>query len=106
RRAAPVLAARLGGDQEAFAAAVATPFTPMPAFWSDQFELRLQAFGLPAIADEALVVDGAIDSAVVMAYLRDGTLVGVTAIGMTKQVGALRPSIGRQFDRNLAAAAT
>jgi len=94
RRAAPLMAAALSPDPEAFAAAAATPFTPMPAFWSDQFDLRLQAFGIPSIADTARLLEGSLDGELVMGYLRQDVLIGVTAIGMTKQVATYRSTIG------------
>lgn len=53
RRAAQSLAAHLAGvvvdDSE---------FAPVPAFWSDQFGLRLQSFGAPGLGDRVEVVEG------------------------------------------------
>ena len=40
RRAGPAMVEDLLGLEQA-----PQPLAPMPAFWSDQYELRLQAFG-------------------------------------------------------------
>jgi NADPH-dependent 2,4-dienoyl-CoA reductase/sulfur reductase-like enzyme len=64
RRAAASVIAHLSGDDPA-----AEPFTPLPAFWSDQFGLRLQSFGAPGLADSVDVVEGH------LGRLGDGTAV-------------------------------
>jgi NADPH-dependent 2,4-dienoyl-CoA reductase/sulfur reductase-like enzyme len=97
RRVGPVLAAWLRGDEEAYAAACATPFTPVPSFWSDLFELRLQSFGIPGIEDRVEVLEGTLedDEPVVVGYLRGDVLVGVVALDATKQAMAHRGRLGR-----------
>jgi NADPH-dependent 2,4-dienoyl-CoA reductase/sulfur reductase-like enzyme len=47
RRAAATLLAGLRGE-----APDGTPFAPLPSFWSDQYQLSLQCFGAPELADE------------------------------------------------------
>jgi 3-phenylpropionate/trans-cinnamate dioxygenase ferredoxin reductase component len=60
------------------------PFAPMPAFWSDQYEVRVQSFGLPGIGgDDIRVLEGDIDGDCAVGYHRDGRLVGVVLLGMT-----------------------
>ncbi|MFD1657153.1 NAD(P)/FAD-dependent oxidoreductase [Streptomyces caeni] len=77
RHAAKVLVARLTGADAGVA-----PFTPLPAFWSDQHDFRLQSFGAPALGrDDTRVLDGAPDGDVVVGYHRAGRLVGVVALG-------------------------
>lgn len=60
-------------------------FAPMPSFWSDQYGLRIQAFGAPALADTQTVVEGALDqigqSPVIVEYARAGRLIGVLGLG-------------------------
>lgn len=78
KRAARTLAADLGHEHPESA-----QFAPLPSFWSDQGELRLQSFGATDIADTATVVEGsldAIDDGVVVDYARAGELVGVLLI--------------------------
>ncbi|QWF82623.1 NAD(P)/FAD-dependent oxidoreductase [Amycolatopsis sp. CA-230715] len=69
------------------------PFTPVPYFWSDQYDLKLQAFGLLGGHDEALVVrgtpEGVLDGGDLVAlYRRGGEVAGVLGI---KAFRALRP---------------
>ena len=65
------------------------PFLPMPSFWSDQHDIRIQSFGLPALADDIEVLDGSLDGAagieqgVAVGYLRHGRPIGVVTAGMT-----------------------
>jgi 3-phenylpropionate/trans-cinnamate dioxygenase ferredoxin reductase component len=80
RRAAATLLADLTG-----AAAPPTPFRPLPSFWSDQFHLRLQSFGLPGIGQDAALLDGDLTGDTAVGYYRDGVLVGVVVLGMPKQ---------------------
>lgn len=78
KRAARTLGADLGvGESEE------NPFSPLPSFWSDQGDLRLQSFGAPDLGATATVVEGSlerIDDGVVVDYTRAGDLVGVLLI--------------------------
>jgi 3-phenylpropionate/trans-cinnamate dioxygenase ferredoxin reductase subunit len=79
KRAARSLRAGLTGEAHEL-----PPFTPMPAFWSDQYELRVQSFGLPGIGgDDIRVLEGDIDGDGAVGYHREGRLVGVVLLGMT-----------------------
>lgn len=105
RRAGSVLAAWLTGDAGAYSRVVATPFSPIPSFWSDLFELRLQSFGIPGAGEEVRVLEGDLDGPVVVGYLRDGVLVGVVALDATRQampyrarLGSSLPDVGRSPD--------
>ncbi|MFI6735248.1 NAD(P)/FAD-dependent oxidoreductase [Nonomuraea sp. NPDC050451] len=77
KRAAKTLAAHLAGaepDPE--------PFAPLPTFWSDQHDFRLQSFGAPALGlDDARVLEGGPGGDLVAGYHRSGRLVGVVALG-------------------------
>ncbi|WP_336049589.1 NAD(P)/FAD-dependent oxidoreductase [Streptomyces sp. CA2R101] len=71
------------------------PFAPVPYFWSDQYAVKIQAYGLTAGADrvETTVLDRAARRAVAL-YGRDGSAVGVLAAGLPpRQVRALRAVI-------------
>ncbi|MFE9097331.1 NAD(P)/FAD-dependent oxidoreductase [Streptomyces sp. NPDC007264] len=84
RHAAKVLVARLTG-----ADAEPAPFAPLPTFWSDQHEFRLQSFGAPALGrDDVRILDGAPDGDVLVGYHRDGLLAGVVALGGRSAVSA------------------
>ena len=80
RRAGAVLAGHLAGDETA----AATEFAPMPSFWSNQFEMKLQAYGLPGLGDEddVRILLGELDADCAVGYYRDDRLVGVVGIGM------------------------
>ncbi|MEU9112896.1 FAD-dependent oxidoreductase [Streptomyces sp. NPDC048483] len=71
------------------------PFAPVPYFWSDQYAVKLQAYGLTTGADrvETTVLDRAERRSVAL-YGRDGNAVGVLATGLPpRQVRALRAVI-------------
>ncbi len=62
-------------------------FAPVPSFWSDQYDLRMQSFGAPALgADDVRVLEGelhqTLEQDVAVGYHRDGRLVGVVLVGM------------------------
>ncbi|MFF0107329.1 NAD(P)/FAD-dependent oxidoreductase [Streptomyces hirsutus] len=60
-----------------------TPFAPVPYFWSDQYGLRIQAYGCLRGHDEVAVVDGDMaERRFVAAYRRGGRLTGALAVGM------------------------
>lgn len=77
KHAARVLAAHLDGAHAGLA-----PFAPLPTFWSDQHDFRLQSFGAPALGKQDVrVLDGDPDGDVLVGYHTDGRLVGVVALG-------------------------
>ncbi|KUO16144.1 NAD(P)/FAD-dependent oxidoreductase [Streptomyces dysideae] len=77
RHAAKTLVAHLGGGDVELA-----PFAPLPTFWSDQHDFRLQSFGAPGLGlDDVRVLDGGPDGDVLVGYHVDGRLVGVVALG-------------------------
>jgi NADPH-dependent 2,4-dienoyl-CoA reductase/sulfur reductase-like enzyme len=99
RRAARTVAGALGAAEPDD-----TPFTPVPTFWSDQYDFRVQSVGRPdlGLADVrplAAERDGtqgeepAGEQAgdVVLGYHRGGRLVGVAGlVGRTRAVAVLR----------------
>ncbi|OIK00856.1 hypothetical protein BIV25_06940 [Streptomyces sp. MUSC 14] len=61
----------------------ARPFAPIPYFWSDQYGLRIQAFGNLRGHDEARVVHGDMaEGRLLVAYRTGPTLTGAPAVGM------------------------
>lgn len=66
------------------------PFAPVPYFWSDQYDLKIQAHGYLRGHDAVQVVDGDLDERRFLAAYRTGDrLAGVLAVGMPPR--ALRP---------------
>ncbi len=78
KRAGAVLGGWLAGDSTA----AAQPFAPMPSFWSNQFDIKLQAYGLPGLADEVTILEGDLAGEVAVGYYRAGKLVGVVGVGL------------------------
>jgi 3-phenylpropionate/trans-cinnamate dioxygenase ferredoxin reductase component len=90
KRAARVLLAGL----EALPTDELPPFRPMPAFWSDQYDLRLQSFGLPGLGGHDIrILEGDLSDEVVMGYRRDGVLVGVVMLGLIRRSAHYRDLI-------------
>ncbi|MDN3028062.1 FAD-dependent oxidoreductase [Streptomyces sp. S.PB5] len=77
KHAAKVLVAHL-----ARAGAELAPFAPLPTFWSDQHDFRLQSFGSPVLGkDDVRILDGDPEGDVLVGYHTGGRLVGVVALG-------------------------
>jgi 3-phenylpropionate/trans-cinnamate dioxygenase ferredoxin reductase component len=95
KRVGPALAAYLRGD--GYEPVSATPFEPIPAFWSDQYEIRMQSYGSLGLADPdgIEVLEGDISDEVVVGYRRGEQLVGVAALGMLPRVNSYRAVIGQ-----------
>jgi 3-phenylpropionate/trans-cinnamate dioxygenase ferredoxin reductase component len=95
RRAGAVLAAYLSGDPSRYELVTGTPWEVLPSFWSDQYDLRLQSYGMPGLADAdgVKVLEGDLDAECVVGYHRDGQLVGVVGIGMLPRVNSYRDLI-------------
>ncbi|MFE6163652.1 NAD(P)/FAD-dependent oxidoreductase [Streptomyces sp. NPDC056486] len=82
RHGARVLVAGLGGGEHGLA-----PFAPLPSFWSDQFDVRVQSFGLPGVGEGARLLEGDVEGDMVYGYYVGERLVGVVALGGPKAVG-------------------
>jgi 3-phenylpropionate/trans-cinnamate dioxygenase ferredoxin reductase subunit len=80
RRAAATLHAKLEGDP-----IDQNSFRPLPYFWSDQGDLRLQSFGSPGLADDVVIAEGdldELDKGLLATYHRAGHLVGSVAFNL------------------------
>ncbi|TDC58590.1 NAD(P)/FAD-dependent oxidoreductase [Actinomadura sp. KC345] len=61
-------------------------FRPLPSFWSDQYDMRLQSFGAPALGESDIrILEGDLNREAVVGYHRDGGLVGVVMLGCTRR---------------------
>ena len=86
KRAAPALVAGLAG-----AALDPEPFAPVPSFWSDQYDVTIQSFGTPELADDVEIVEGHLDGPFLAAY-RQATADGsrlVAAVGVGTMSGLM-----------------
>jgi 3-phenylpropionate/trans-cinnamate dioxygenase ferredoxin reductase component len=61
--------------------AAADAFAAVPTFWSDQYDLRIQSFGVTGLPD-VRVLEGDLDGEVAVGYHHDGLLAGVVLIGL------------------------
>jgi NADPH-dependent 2,4-dienoyl-CoA reductase/sulfur reductase-like enzyme len=92
KRVGSVLSAYLA-ESDSFSELVATPFMPLPSFWSDQYDMKIQGFGMPGIADRYELVAGDLSDELVMGYFRGEILIGVVGIGMTSEVMKYRKEL-------------
>ncbi|MEW2397167.1 FAD-dependent oxidoreductase [Streptomyces sp. NPDC046862] len=84
-QAAAVAGAILGEDQ---------PYVPVPYFWTDQFDAKLQVHGLlPADADVEIVEGDVAARRFVARYTSDGVVTGVLGWNMPKQTRLRRQNV-------------
>ncbi len=89
-------------------AEAAQPFTPVPYFWSDQYDSKIQFLGRAAPDDAVAVVDGSLEEGRFVALFgRAGRLVGALAFSRPRQLMAYRRLIAgaTSWDDALAKAA-
>jgi NADPH-dependent 2,4-dienoyl-CoA reductase/sulfur reductase-like enzyme len=85
-----------------------TDFDPVPYFWSDQYDAKLQCLGFAGSGDEIAVVRGSLDEPKWVALVRSGELLGgVVGLRSPGQVMKLKPllSSGSTWSDALAATA-
>ncbi|MEU1300103.1 NAD(P)/FAD-dependent oxidoreductase [Streptomyces shenzhenensis] len=78
----------------------AQPFAPVPYFWTDQYEMRVQAHGyLPGHAESAVLDGDLAQGRALIGYSRGRHLTGVLAIGMPfGAVRAWRTAVARRTE--------
>ena len=78
------------------AAAAVGPYDPVPWFWSDQYDRKIQLAGWSAGADEVVVVDGSTDERRFVAlYRRGARLVAVLAMNRPRLLVTYRALVER-----------
>jgi len=71
-------------------------FAPVPYFWSDQYDHKIQVIGSPQPSDEAVVVDGSLaELRFVVLFGRAGRLSGALGFSRPRALMAYRPLIER-----------
>lgn len=84
-QAEAVAAAILGDD---------APYAPVPYFWTDQFDVKIQVFGVvPADADMEIVEGDPAAGRFVARYSSEGVVAGVLGWNMPKQVRSHRQAV-------------
>jgi NADPH-dependent 2,4-dienoyl-CoA reductase/sulfur reductase-like enzyme len=89
-------------------AGAATPYDPVPFFWSDQYQTKIQVIGLPGPEDEVVVVEGSTEAGKLVAlYRRGDRLRAALALSQPRQLMAYRPLLeaGASFADALALSA-
>ena len=84
--------------------AAAESYTPVPFFWSDQYEAKIQVLGRPDPEDEVVVVDGSAEERKLVAlYRRGDRLSAALGISRARQLMAYRPLLASaaSFDEAL-----
>ncbi|WP_063734736.1 NAD(P)/FAD-dependent oxidoreductase [Streptomyces sp. RTd22] len=70
------------------------PYTPVPYFWTDQFDAKIHVHGQPSPDAEVAVVEGAVeDRRFVAQYRRRGRITGVLGWNMPKQTRLHRQAL-------------
>jgi NADPH-dependent 2,4-dienoyl-CoA reductase/sulfur reductase-like enzyme len=85
----------------------AEPYDPVPFFWSDQYQTKIQVLGLTGPDDHVVVVAGSPEEGKLVAlYRRADRLQGVLAFNQARRLMAYRPLLaaGASFDEALAVA--
>lgn len=74
-------------------------FTPVPWFWSDQYDRKIQMAGRPSGTDTVEVVEGALDEERVAVLFRDGDrCTGVLGINRPRHVMQVRMKMSESLD--------
>jgi NADPH-dependent 2,4-dienoyl-CoA reductase/sulfur reductase-like enzyme len=82
-----------------------TPFAPVPFFWSDQYDVKIQFVGRARPGDDVEVVDGSLEAhRFVALYGREGRLVGCLGFSRPRLVMTYRRLLaeGASWDEALA----
>ncbi|MEV0288918.1 FAD-dependent oxidoreductase [Kribbella sp. NPDC050820] len=92
---------RMNATEQAIAAATNllgadAPFTPVPYFWTDQYDARIQAYGtFPPNCSVAIVRGDPDERRFIAHYIHDDRITGVLAWNMPKGLRAERAHIGQ-----------
>ena len=78
--------------------ALAVPaFAAVPSFWSDQYDLQIQSFGMPDLASEQRIVEMADDGSIIIECNDPLGLVGVIGINRTAELSRYRKSFNTRM---------
>ena len=69
----------------------------MPSFWSDQYDHKVQSFGLPGLGTEVRVAEGDVDGPCVVEYHDDSGLVGVVGVDRTQDLVPYRKELSARL---------
>ncbi|CAN5418256.1 FAD-dependent oxidoreductase [soil metagenome] len=90
----------LAGDRPA-------PFVPVPYIWSDQYDLKIQIYGLPRGAESFTITDGSLDDRkLVGLYGRGGRVRAAVGINMIRPLRTARALVAANAELATAAIST
>lgn len=96
RRAAQVIVATDAGHAQ-LATVLASPFRPLPTFWTDQHEARLMSYGLAGGATSWKLLEAGDGMDSIYGYYRGGELCGVIGLGMRGKLASYRADIAARL---------
>jgi NADPH-dependent 2,4-dienoyl-CoA reductase/sulfur reductase-like enzyme len=74
-------------------------FVPVPYIWSDQYDLKIQIYGLPRGADSFTITDGSLaDRKLVAVYGKQGRVCAAVGINMIRPLRAARALVAAQAE--------
>ncbi len=77
------------------------PYAPIPWFWSDQYDHKIQLAGLSSPEDKVQIAEGSVEEQKFTAlYERDGKITGVLGFNSPRQVMKYRQKIEEDFPLN------
>ena len=75
------------------------PFAPLPYFWTDFYDVRIQAFGRIDANDGTRMMEGSIGArSFTAAYHRDGLITAVVGWNAPRKLRSLAPLVGKRVD--------
>ncbi|MEP2706206.1 MAG: FAD-dependent oxidoreductase [Roseibium sp.] len=80
---------------------VEVDYDPLPWFWSDQYDIKLQIAGLSEGYDETILVGSPDDNKFYVAYLKSGQLIAVDSINAPRSHMMARRVIGEVWREDL-----
>ena len=76
-------------------------YDPIPWFWSDQYDIKLQITGLAQEHDDSIVVGDPKAKMFYIAYLKSGNLIAVDSVNHPRSHMSARRVIGNQWQNDL-----
>jgi 3-phenylpropionate/trans-cinnamate dioxygenase ferredoxin reductase subunit len=74
-----------------------TPFQPLPSFWTDQGDFRLNSFGIPELGlEDSRLLEGELATEFIWGYFANRELVGVAGIGLQSRFPTYMSRLGRK----------
>jgi len=75
------------------------PFTPIPWFWSDQYDRKIQMAGRPSVSDQVIIPEGSIEEQRFVALFRRGDqCTAVLGVNRPRHVMQVRMKLSESLD--------